>query len=203
MGLHALRQARGSPPSTRRDGTSSTTSAWAICGSSRRHSALDPGSRSGRVRVPAGVRRWRIRRRQHLPDQRLVQAHAERCPGQEFRRAGLVVRPHARPWANCISLRRLVPGPLDSARVPAPPPCRNSFSHRMMAQEPIKTKSGTVRITDSSVFAAGRPRPLRPWWKLSQVACGNCCNLYGCKSVTYTDPNTVSRDRACSSRRVL
>ena len=27
-----------------------------------------------------------------------------------------------------------------------------SFSHRMLAQQPIKTKSGTVRITDSSVF---------------------------------------------------
>jgi len=28
------------------------------------------------------------------------------------------------------------------------------FSHRMLAQEPIKTKSGTVRITDSSIFPA-------------------------------------------------
>ncbi len=27
-----------------------------------------------------------------------------------------------------------------------------SFSHRLMAQEPIKTSSGTVRIADSSVF---------------------------------------------------
>src|SRR6202022_3471396 len=29
-------------------------------------------------------------------------------------------------------------------------------SHRMMAQEPIRTKSGTVRITDSSVFLASK-----------------------------------------------
>jgi oxalate decarboxylase len=31
-----------------------------------------------------------------------------------------------------------------------------SFSHRMMAQDPIRTKSGTVRITDSSVFPASK-----------------------------------------------
>ena len=31
-----------------------------------------------------------------------------------------------------------------------------SFSHRMMAQQPIKTKSGTVRITDTSVFPASK-----------------------------------------------
>ena len=31
-----------------------------------------------------------------------------------------------------------------------------TFSHRMMAQTPIKTKSGTVRITDSKVFPVSK-----------------------------------------------
>jgi oxalate decarboxylase len=31
-----------------------------------------------------------------------------------------------------------------------------SFSHRMLAQQPIKTRGGTVRITDSSVFPASK-----------------------------------------------
>ncbi len=31
-----------------------------------------------------------------------------------------------------------------------------TFSHRMLAQEPIRTKSGRVRITDSSVFHASK-----------------------------------------------
>ena len=45
-----------------------------------------------------------------------------------------------------------VPGPLSSDRIPGAIAVPHSFSHRMMAQPPIKTKSGTVRITDSSVF---------------------------------------------------
>jgi oxalate decarboxylase len=46
-----------------------------------------------------------------------------------------------------------IPGPLSfdvSAKTAVP----QSFSHRMMAQQPIKTPSGTVRITDSRVFPA-------------------------------------------------
>lgn len=35
-------------------------------------------------------------------------------------------------------------------------PSAEGFSHRMLAQEPIRTKSGTVRITDSSVFKASK-----------------------------------------------
>src|SRR5206468_7600740 len=31
-------------------------------------------------------------------------------------------------------------------------PVPQTFSHRLMAQQPIKTRSGTVRITDSSNF---------------------------------------------------
>jgi oxalate decarboxylase len=45
-----------------------------------------------------------------------------------------------------------VPGPLNSDRIADATPAVQGFSHRMMAQEPIRTKSGTVRITDSSVF---------------------------------------------------
>jgi oxalate decarboxylase len=45
-----------------------------------------------------------------------------------------------------------VPGPLDADRIADATPVTQSFSHRMMAQEPIRTKSGTVRITDSSIF---------------------------------------------------
>ena len=45
-----------------------------------------------------------------------------------------------------------VPGPLASDRIAGATPVTQSFSHKMMAQEPISTKSGTVRITNSSVF---------------------------------------------------
>ncbi|HEX9461560.1 MAG TPA: cupin domain-containing protein [Alphaproteobacteria bacterium] len=47
-----------------------------------------------------------------------------------------------------------LPGPLASDKIPGATAVPQSFSHRMMAQTPIKTKSGTVRITDSSVFPA-------------------------------------------------
>jgi oxalate decarboxylase len=45
-----------------------------------------------------------------------------------------------------------VPGPLSADKVAGAPPVPASFSHRMMAQQPVRTKSGTVRIADSSVF---------------------------------------------------
>jgi oxalate decarboxylase len=45
-----------------------------------------------------------------------------------------------------------IPGPLASDKIPGATPVPQGFSHRMMAQEPIKTRSGTVRITDSKVF---------------------------------------------------
>jgi oxalate decarboxylase len=47
-----------------------------------------------------------------------------------------------------------VPGPLAADRVVGAGPVPVSYSHRMMAQEPIRTKGGTVRITDSTVFPA-------------------------------------------------
>jgi oxalate decarboxylase len=47
-----------------------------------------------------------------------------------------------------------VPGPLGSDKIPGATPVSQSFSHRMMAQQPIKMKSGTVRIADTRVFPA-------------------------------------------------
>jgi oxalate decarboxylase len=45
-----------------------------------------------------------------------------------------------------------VPGPLSSDKISGATAVPQSFSHRLMAQQPIKTKSGTVRIVDSSNF---------------------------------------------------
>src|SRR5947209_3132747 len=45
-----------------------------------------------------------------------------------------------------------VPGPLSSDKIAGATPVPQSFSHRLLAQQPIKTKSGTARISDSSVF---------------------------------------------------
>ena len=49
-----------------------------------------------------------------------------------------------------------VPGPLAADRVAGARPVPVTFSHRMIAQEPIRTKGGKVRITDSSVFPAAK-----------------------------------------------
>jgi oxalate decarboxylase len=43
-----------------------------------------------------------------------------------------------------------IPGPLSSDRLPTP--SQRVFSHRLLAQDPITTRSGTVRIADSRVF---------------------------------------------------
>jgi oxalate decarboxylase len=45
-----------------------------------------------------------------------------------------------------------VPGPLGSDKIAGATAVPQSFSHKMMAQQPIKTKSGKVWISDSSVF---------------------------------------------------
>ena len=47
-----------------------------------------------------------------------------------------------------------VPGPLASDRISGASPVPQTFSHRLMAQDPIRTKSGTVRIADSKNFPA-------------------------------------------------
>jgi oxalate decarboxylase len=49
-----------------------------------------------------------------------------------------------------------VPGSLSSDKIAGSKATQQSFSHRMMAQQPIKTKSGTVRITDSNVFPVSK-----------------------------------------------
>jgi oxalate decarboxylase len=48
------------------------------------------------------------------------------------------------------------PGPLAADRITGTGPMPHSLSHRMMAQEPIRSNGGTVRITDSSVFPASK-----------------------------------------------
>ncbi len=47
-----------------------------------------------------------------------------------------------------------VPGPLEADRVKGAGPVPVSYSHRLMAQQPIRTKGGSVRIADSTVFPA-------------------------------------------------
>jgi oxalate decarboxylase len=45
-----------------------------------------------------------------------------------------------------------IPGPLSSDKIPGATAVSQAFSHRLMAQEPIRTKGGTARIADSSNF---------------------------------------------------
>jgi oxalate decarboxylase len=47
-----------------------------------------------------------------------------------------------------------VPGPLAADRVAGAGPVPRSFSHRLLAQPPIRTSSGTLRISDSTTFPA-------------------------------------------------
>jgi oxalate decarboxylase len=49
-----------------------------------------------------------------------------------------------------------VPGSLDSDKIAGAKPVPQTFSHKLMAQQPIKTKSGTVRIVDTSNFPASK-----------------------------------------------
>jgi oxalate decarboxylase len=45
-----------------------------------------------------------------------------------------------------------VPGSLQSDQIPGTTPVPQPFSHKLLAQDPIRTKSGTVRIVDSKNF---------------------------------------------------
>jgi oxalate decarboxylase len=45
-----------------------------------------------------------------------------------------------------------VPGPLSADKIAGATPVPQSFKHRLLAQTPIRTKGGTARIADSSVF---------------------------------------------------
>lgn len=46
------------------------------------------------------------------------------------------------------------PGPLAADKVVGAGPVPKTYSHRMLAQEPIRAKGGTVRISDSTTFPA-------------------------------------------------
>jgi oxalate decarboxylase len=48
------------------------------------------------------------------------------------------------------------PGPLAADRTAGAGPVPLTYSHRLMAQEPIRTRSGAVRIVDSSNFPAAK-----------------------------------------------
>jgi oxalate decarboxylase len=48
------------------------------------------------------------------------------------------------------------PGPLGEDKLRGAPPVPKSFIHRLLAQEPIRTKGGAVRIVDSSNFPASK-----------------------------------------------
>jgi oxalate decarboxylase len=52
--------------------------------------------------------------------------------------------------------RSQVPGSLAADRIAGNGPLPATFSHRMLAQTPVRTRGGTVRVTDSSVFPASR-----------------------------------------------
>lgn len=49
-----------------------------------------------------------------------------------------------------------VPGALASDKLAGAKPVPQTFSHKLMAQEPIKTKSGSVRIVDTKNFPASK-----------------------------------------------
>ena len=49
-----------------------------------------------------------------------------------------------------------VPGPLGPDKLRGADPVPKTFKHKMLAQEPIRTASGTVRITDSRNFPASK-----------------------------------------------
>jgi oxalate decarboxylase len=49
-----------------------------------------------------------------------------------------------------------VPGPLAADRIAGATAVPQTFSHRLMAQEPIKSRGGTVRISDSSNFPVNK-----------------------------------------------
>ena len=46
------------------------------------------------------------------------------------------------------------PGPLAADKVAGAGPVPTPYSHRLLAQKPLRTKSGTVRFSDSTVFPA-------------------------------------------------
>ena len=117
-----------------------------------RHPALDPGPGGRRLRVPARLRRRELQRRQHVLGHRLARPYP---PRSWPRTSACRRRPsaHAGP-RGALHLPATVPGPLTADRVAGAGPLPNPFSYRLLAQEPIRTKGGTVRISDSTTFPA-------------------------------------------------
>src|SRR4029077_11739761 len=58
------------------------------------------------------------------------------------------------PHQELFIFQARVPGPLAADRVAGAGPLPSPFSYRLLAQEPIRTKGGTVRISDSTTFPA-------------------------------------------------
>ena len=63
---------------------------------------------------------------------------------------------HLRDPGELYIFNAEVPGPIATDKIAGATPVSPTFSHRMLAQQPIKTKSGTVRITDTSLFPASK-----------------------------------------------
>ncbi len=58
------------------------------------------------------------------------------------------------PEKELFIFQAKAPGPLAADKVAGAGPVPTSFSHRLLAQEPIRTKGGTARIVDSTTFPA-------------------------------------------------
>ena len=78
--------------------------------------------------------------------------------------------------ANFIFFATPVPGALASDKIAGATPISQTFSHRMLAQQPIKTKSGTVRITDTSVFPASKTISAASS-RFSPAPCARCIGI--------------------------
>ncbi len=64
-----------------------------------------------------------------------------------------------------------------------------NFSHRVMAQTPIKTKSGSVWITDPASSCGNDHRP-QHWWRCNRAECANFTGIR-----TPTSGNITSKGR--------
>jgi oxalate decarboxylase len=58
------------------------------------------------------------------------------------------------PEKELFIFQSKLPGPLAADRVAGAGALPNPYSHRLLAQKPIRTKGGTVRISDSTTFPA-------------------------------------------------
>jgi oxalate decarboxylase len=58
------------------------------------------------------------------------------------------------PGKDLFIFQSKVPGPLAADRVAGAGPVPTPYSHRLLAQKPVRTKGGTVRVSDSTTFPA-------------------------------------------------